>query len=162
MTGQCPWYWHRRMDVTDNDRSLSLILPQETGRYWQRPANIIHQTCGHCSNSRSVSTTTEFGPWQRHIAYSCEMLYDWTSCPNPLQSKQINPSRTVGFNSEYCRQWSRSILVLNWNACTNAWRSMCRNEWSVHCTETGNTTSIKGPFKAPRPKQCKELHRTVP
>ena len=112
MAGYGHWYWHRRLAVTDNDRPLSLILSHKTGRYWHLPANIIYQTCGHCSKSRSVSTTTEFGPWQRHTAYSCEILHYWTSCSNPLQSKQINPSITVGFNSEYCRQWSRSVLVL--------------------------------------------------
>ena len=41
MTGHCHWYWHRRLGVTDNDRSPSLILPQETGRYWQWLVTVI-------------------------------------------------------------------------------------------------------------------------
>jgi hypothetical protein len=46
MIGHCHWYWHRRLGVTDNDRSLSVILIQEAECCWQWPVTVIDTDTG--------------------------------------------------------------------------------------------------------------------
>jgi hypothetical protein len=83
MTGHCHLYWHRRLVVTDNDLSLSLILAQETGSYWQWPVTVIDTGTGDgvTDNDRSLSLilTQETGHyWQWTVTVIDNGTGDWT------------------------------------------------------------------------------------